>query len=88
MDVITKELCLFINVEYNFLPKVDRDFILELAIVMLPLDGTLSSEEHPAAKAFIRFRAQHKQLIRAFTPLSYPLRSKVDTIQSIYHIRA
>lgn len=78
-----EELRLFINQEYNYFPKKERDFILQWSIVMLPLDGTITSEDE-AAQKFIRFRAKHLSHIRELIPLYGPLKHKIGEMQSMY----
>jgi hypothetical protein len=82
----TKELRLFINTEYNYLPKDERDFILKWSVAILPLDGSLKDEEHPSAQAYIKFHGQHAKHILQLTPLSSPLLAKIEEIQSMYHV--
>jgi hypothetical protein len=70
-----KELRSFINVEYNYFPKPERDFLL----AWFPLDGSLKDEKHPSVQAYFRFHAQHAKHILQITPLLL----KVREIQSM-----
>jgi Gpi18-like mannosyltransferase len=81
---IKKQMRSFINAEYNYLLKPERDFILAWAVAMFPLDGSLKDEKHPSAQAYIRFQKQHAKQILQLTPLVSPLLSKLDEIQSMY----